>query len=502
MTSGTTNTASRLERPGALTNPLSPSRAIAGFFYLKLLEYVQMSKKLKIIFGVGYVVVLGLIAFIYRFITDFPIGDDPAIHISYANGPYLDLFKTNYPIPLIIFKFLGQITHVSYQSLFVTLVCTFLFLAGLAVWLLAKKISGFNLVACLSGLFFVSAYWAYDGLRMGLLPETFGWLMLGLALYFLVSKNLVWATIFSLFLPLSHPYSFSIFVLTFIIYSIINLIFGKKEDRQFVLKMLAIYIGVIVAALILRPALLTRFSSFANPEVIGWGERNFFTWFTASQKRRIFLAIFAIVGLASSFRFVKDQKYKLLFSLFFVGLFMAMNQYFDIRFQVFRFAPYLEMPLAIFAALGIVYILEIFQLKRWPKYLALAILSAIILMPQVYANERVTYGMSQIPENNNSMSKGDQEAIAWLKANSTDKENIAAPYKWIIWVVALTGHTNVQSNERLYATGEWSSLVNDTTYIYWPTIIFPPKEQIFNNTKRYTKVFDSNGTVIFRVNYE
>lgn len=458
---------------------------------------------LKNTLAVGFVLVLGLLSFLYRFITNFPIGDDPAIHVQFANGPYKAIAPTDYPVPLFIFKALGQITHLPYEHLFVWLICSFLFLSSLALWLLVKKISGSNLIACFSALFFVSAYWVYDCLRMGLLPQTFSFMVLFLTLYFIVRRNILLTTIFSLLLMYSHPYTFAFFVLFFVLYAATNLIFSAKEDKIFVIKMLILYLIIGILMIAIWPEDIRKFSAFVNPEVIGWGERNFFVWFWASQPRRIFLALFAIIGLVARLKYLKEEKTKILYVLFFVGLFMAFNQYFGPRFQVFRFAAYLEASLVIFATYGVVRLVEIFEIKKyWQRYLSIGALSLFILIPQVYATLRVTYGMSQIPENNNSMSDGDQLALDWLRDNSTDLENIAAPRKWAIWIQAITMHTNVQSNESLYATGEYSSLKADATYIYWPTKIFPPKDQIFNKPKRFIKVFDSGGTVIFKVNYD
>ncbi|MEI8061167.1 MAG: hypothetical protein WCG99_02645 [Candidatus Berkelbacteria bacterium] len=456
---------------------------------------------LKNILAAGFILVLGLLSFLYRFITNFPIGDDPAVHVRVVKvSTYAELLNYNYPIPLSIYKLLGQVTHIQYQFLFVPLICTFLFLAALALWLLAKKISGSNLVACLSSLFFVSAYWTFDGLRMGLMPETFGWFILILALYFLVSKNFLWLTIFSLILPLSHPYSFSIFVLVFVLYTVASLIFSAKKDKIFVLKMLGIYALTAALIYLLEPDLIHRFFNFINPEVIGWGERNFFVFFTASQSRRIFLAVFAIVGIVSSFKLFKDEKYKVLFSMLFAGMFMAMNQYFGIRFQVFRFFPYFEMPLAIFAALGIMRIVEIFKLKNKYYYLGAVALSLFIILPQVYANDRVTYGMSKVPENNNSMSVGDEEAIAWIADNVPASDGILAPYKWYLWILAIDSHTATWSNNRFFSdvTGDLSAAPLNVNYIYWPTAVYPLLPVMTANY-HYVPVFESEGSIIFRL---
>jgi hypothetical protein len=373
-------------------------------------------------------------------------------------------------------------------------------LAALALWLLAKKITGSNIIACMSALFFVSAYWTYDGLRMGLLPETFGWFVLILALYFLVSQNILWLTIFSLLLPLSHPYSFTVYILVFVLYAVINLIFSAKKDKIFVLKMLGIYAIFAVGIYLARPDLVHKFSNFINSEVIGWGERNFFVWFTASQSRRIFLGIFAIVGLAASFKFLKDEKFKVLFVMLFVGLFMAFNQYFGVRFQVFRFAPYLEMSLAIFAALGIDRIIKIFNLKNAWYYAGIIALSLFIFLPQVYANERVTYGMSKIASNDNSMSVNDEAAIAWIGKNVSTNDAVLAPYKWYLWIVALTPHYNTFQHDQFFSdtTGNLAFIPQKIEYIYWPTAVYPMLPVMTAN-KSYKIVFQSGGSIIFKL---
>ena len=460
-----------------------------------------MNKTVKIVLAGVYVIVLGLLSFLYRFITDFPIGDDPAVHIRMIKThTFADLLNTNYPLPLSIFKLLSQTLNIPAENLFVLLICSFLFLAGLAMWLVAKRVTKSNLAACVISIFFVTAYWTFDGLRMGLLAETFGWIILLLSFYFLLGRNIFGLVIFSFLLPFSHPYSFSIFILVFALYSVVGLIFSARESKSFILKMLGIYVVVAVVALIAKPDIVHRFSEFVNPEVIGWGERNMFAFFTASQKRRIFLAVFAVVGLAASLKNWKDDNYKIVYIILFVGMFMAMNQYFGIRFQVFRFNPYFEMGLAIFAGLGIMRIVEVFELKKKLYYIGLIALSMFIILPQIYANERVTFGMSKIAENNNSMSEADRSAFAWISENVDPSEGILAPYKWYIWLLAINSHTATWSNNAFFtdSTGDISQAPLNVNYIYWPTAVYPMLTVMRDNS-HYEKVFEQDGTIIFKL---
>lgn len=454
-----------------------------------------MNNKLKIFFAVAGVLLVGVLAFLYRFITNFPIGDDPAVHIrTVVHTSYSGLLGYNYPLSLVIFKFLGQITHIPYQSLFIPMECGTLFSAALALWLLAKKITNSNLMAVISSLFFVTSYWTYDGLRMGLMAEIFGWLILILTLYFLVSKKLWWTILFSVILIFSHPYSFTIYCLLFAVYAPVILIFAEKDSKIFIVKLLGCYLILALLAFFAKPDLIHKFLNFVNPERIGWGEHNLFVFFTASQLRRVYIAIFALIGIVANIKNWKKDTYKFLYTFLFIGMFMAFNQYFGIRFQVFRFFPYFEMPVVIFAALGIDNIIKIFNFQKRFYIVSWIVLALFVLIPQVYANERVTYGQSQIARNDNSMTLGDREAINWINKNVDNDELLALPYKRLIWILALTDHSNVDADDAI-SEKQSSDFKVIGSYIYFPEI-YPVPESIKNN---FEEVYGKDGVKIYQV---
>lgn len=454
------------------------------------------NNKIRFLQAAGFILLTAILAFLYRFITDFPIGDDPSAHIYLiAHNSFKELFSYNYPLPLSIFKFLQQLTHYQPQSLFIILICFFLFLATLMMYFLVKSITGSKIVAVISGLIFVSSYWTYDGLRMGLLAEVFGWFMFLVTLYFLVNRKTIWTIIFTLILALSHPYSFVIYCLIFAVYTVSVVGFSTKNERKFVVKLAIIYLAIAVAIYLIKPSLINKFTNFINPEKIGWGERNIFVFFTISDLRRVYVAFFALIGVISQIGNWSKNSIKILFSLLFIGMFMSFNQYYGIRFQVFRFFPYFEMGIAIFAALGIIEIVKIFKLKRNSYLIALISLLLIALIPQVYANIKTTYEQSHIASYDNSMTKGDREAIVWINNNVDHGQLLIAPRKRVLWILALTSHYNIVSDDTISNTGHESYKAIDS-YVYYPEIYSLPDGLKYN----LINVYSRDGVRIYQVN--
>lgn len=259
--------------------------------------------------------------------------------------------------------------------------------------------------------------------------------------------------------------------------------------------MVGFYILAILLAYLLKPEILGKIAKFTNFEQIGWGERNFYVYFTSSQIRRIFLAIFVFVGLISSVKYLKENSYKLLFSFFLVGLFMSFNQYFGIRFQVFRFFPYLEIAIAIFAALGIKEFVS--NLKLRPKYYFAGIILFTLLatIPEAWANYQIYYDQSHSAVGNNSMTMGDQKAIVWINDNVSGEAVVFAPYKRYLWIRALTNHENFLVNDVIFDNypNTAKEIAGSGGVVYYPEI-YPVPAEIENG---YQKVYDKDGVRIF-----
>jgi len=433
------------------------------------------------------IVILGFIAFQYARIAHFPTGDDPAIHIwTIRNLSYRELFSSSsYPIPLSIFKFLQGILGIDYPKLFTLTISLFLLFSSLCVGLLTKKVSNSWLLAFIGSTIFATGGWVADGLRMGLLAETFGWGMLALALYSLVSQNIVLTLIFSGLLALSHPFSFAIFIFVAVLYLLITMFSKEKKECNFALILSLIYSIFVILIFIFDKELIMKFLNFINPERIGWGERKLWEILTTYNPRRIIVAFFALIGLISNIKNWSKPAIKISYLLLFVGLFMSMNQIFGIRFLVFRFFPYLEMGLAIFAVLGIEYLVD--KLKAFKnKPLLIIGITLFAVMPHYIDNGRAVYAQVNNASLNDSMTDGDKEAFSWISTNISKNSSLLATHKRAIWLRDLTV-IDVREDDLLDAK-------TPSDYVYYSEVD-SIQAQAKNN---FRLIYDKSGVKIYQ----
>lgn len=382
--------------------------------------------------------VLSYFSFQYALITKgFPTGDDPAIHIfTIKSNSYIGLLHTNYPLPEIIFKFIQSVTSMAYPMAFVIVISFFLLVSSAAMFFFVKKMTSSNLVALIASSAFALGIWTVDGLRMGLLAEAFGWGMLIFTLLFLSQGKIVLTLIFSLLLLVSHPFAFTIYALVFAIYFIVSLF--VKEERKNTLLILGIYLIGLVALYLIYPTIIERFKDFINPERAGWGERKIWEVLISNDPLRAVGLLFSVVGLVSAIKEWKKPIIKISYLLLFVGLFMSMNQIFGISFLVFRFFPYFQMGVVIFLGYGLWRTISILKLKKSYSFIATLLLGFLILYPHFKGDNIITsYQVNEISADN-SMTKGDQKALEWVRVNLNSDDYVYAPYKRTIWLKALT----------------------------------------------------------------
>lgn len=433
------------------------------------------------------IVILGFIAFQYARIAHFPTGDDPAIHIwTIKNLSYRELLSSSsYPIPLSIFKFLHGLLGIDYPKLFTLTISGFLFFSSLCVGLLTKKVSNSWLLAFIGSTIFATGGWVTDGLRMGLLAESFGWGMLALALYFLVSQNIVLTLMFSGLLLLSHPFSFTIFIFVAVLYLLITMFSKEKKDRNFALILSLIYAIFVILIFIFDKELIMKFLNFINPERIGWGERKLWEILTTYDSRRILVGLFALIGVIANIKNWSNRAIKISYILLFVGLFMSLNQIFGIRFLVFRFFPYLEIGVAIFAVLGLSYFVEKLKIERY-RSLALIVFTILILAPHYLDNGRAVYTQVNNASLNDSMTAGDREAFSWINANISKGSSLLATHKRAIWLRDLT-IVDIREDDLLNA-----KTLSD--YVYYSEVDFIQTEVKSN----FRLIYDQSGVKIYQ----
>ena len=428
------------------------------------------------------------ICFQYARIAHFPTGDDPAIHILFIQqNTFAGIWQNlSYPIPLTIFKYFQEISGLDYPKAFVSIISTFLCFSSIAVFLLTKKVTNNWLFSFVGAIIFATGGWVTDGLRMGLLAESFGWGMLALTLYFLISQNITLTLIFSGLLALSHPFSFVIFVFVAVLYLLITMFSKDKKERNFAIILASIYlIGVLLISVFDRE-IISKFVDFVNPERAGWGERKLWEIATTYSPRRVIVAFFALIGLISSIGQWSKPAIKVAYLLLFIGLFMSMNQIFGIRFLVFRFFPYLEMGLAIFAVLGIHYFVEKLKVNKYKNIFIIAI-TIFAIAPHYIENGRAVYSQVNDASMNASMTEGDQVAFGWIRENTKPTASIVATHKRIIWIKVLTDNKKTEDDitpfdlvatKNLYDSGNGFAY----DYFYYSEVDQVP-EQIRKNFK-------------------
>ncbi len=446
------------------------------------------------------IIILGVICFQYAGVAHFPTGDDPAVHIRYAKTLSIrEIYSTlPYPIPLSIFKSIHELTSIEYPRLFTLTISTFLLFSSICIFILTRKISKSGFMAFIAAAIFATGGWVTDGLRMGLLAESFGWGMLALTLYFLASQNIVFTLVFSGLLALSHPFSFSVFIFVAILYVLTTIFSKDKKEHNFSITISLIYLLFAILIWLFDKELILKFVDFINPERAGWGERKLWEIVTTYDPKRIVIGFMALIGVMSNIKSWGKPAIKVIYILLFVGLFMSMNQIFGIRFLVFRFFPYLEMAIAVFAALGLVAFVERLQIVKY-KNIAIILLAILALTPHYINNGKAVQNQVTDISLNDSMTAGDQIAIKWIDQNVSKDASIVATRKRLLWISALTGNKNTQEDitpfdlaatKKLYDSGNGFAY----DYFYYSEVDTIPDE-IKNN---FDLIYNKMGVRLYK----
>lgn len=446
------------------------------------------------------ITLLSLISFQYARIAHFPTGDDPAIHILFIQqNTFAEIWRNfSYPIPLTIFKYFQEISGLDYPKAFVSMISIFLCFSSIAVFLLTKKITNNWLLGLIGAAIFATGGWVTDGLRMGLLAESFGWGMLALTLYFLISQNIALTLIFSGLLALSHPFSFAVFIFVAILYLLITIFSKEKKERNFAMILVSVYLIGLVLISVFDREIILKFVEFINPERAGWGERRLWEIVTTYSPRRILIAFFALIGLISSIGHWSTPAFKAMYLLLFVGLFMSMNQIFGIRFLVFRFFPYLEMGLAFFAVLGIYYFVERLQVNKY-KNLFIVAIAAFAIIPHYIENGRAVYAQVHDVSMNASMTKGDQAAFLWIRENVKPTNSIVATHKRIIWIKVLTNNLKTEDDITPFDLAATKNLYDSGNGFAYDYFYYSEADQVPDQIKKnFRLIYDKMGVKIYK----
>ena len=451
--------------------------------------------------GIAGIGILAFLSFQYAIITHVPTGGDPAIHIyNMRHATYLGLFKSQYPLPLIIYKWFASVDHLGYSRVFTLTISAFLLFSSLSLGLFIRRLTNSWTAAFIGSSIFAVGGWVTDGLRMGLLAETFGWGMLFLALYFLADKKLVLTVIFSGLLLLSHPFSFLVFVLCCAMYLIVGLIEKEPKQRKFCLYLSLVYlICLTIAFFIIKAGRIDTALQFVNPERPEWGIQKLGDILTIGGPRRLMVAVLAVIGIVASAKDWQKPFVKISYLLAGVGLFMSFNHLFGIYFLVFRFFPYLEAVVAIFAVLGLIKAVEGFNIKNmiYCNILMLC-LGAFVVFFGVRSSDAITSYQANTVSANDRITQGDVNAFAWINSNISPSSFVTAHDKRAIWAKALTNVNKIDDDSVLYGQSSMKDCLTvgcrPTDYIYYSELDNVPA----SIDDYYTKVYDNGGVKIYK----
>lgn len=394
-----------------------------------------------------------LLSFYYAFLTDFPIGDDAAVHIASGQGleknfSFQALKNNIYPIPLVLFTLFHKIFSTSWPHSFVLTICFYSFLASLGVGFLAFGIFKDWRIGIAAAIFFTCSRWVNDMVRIGLLAEIWGVFVFCLAAYFLVKRNIWGFLIFFSLLFFSHPLSFSVMLLVFILYGILILITGQKKERFFFLKIISLMILLGTVFYWLKPKMFSQILAF--PHLQG-GARTLKTIISEMDRRRMLLYLVAFGGAIRAAGIWGKKGIKFLILLLGIGLLLSLNHYFGINFIPFRFYPYFEIAIAILAGFGLfglidaVFPSKVVFLSKMGKCFLASFFIFLLVMPNYLANKSIALWQIKDSSAQAMLPEQDKEAFSWIRENSPPNAKFVAQHKWGAWLKPMAERNLIDS---------------------------------------------------------
>lgn len=439
--------------------------------------------------------VLAYLAFHYRRLTDFPIGDDPAAHIqTIKDFSYTGLLQTSYPLPLLVFKFFHDLTRLPHYEVFVSLISTFLLAAACMLYAFIWRVTGDWRTGAVAAVLFVVARWVNDGLRMGLLAEVFGWSVLFAALFAFSMKH-KWLTIAtSGLLLISHPFGFTIFALIVLMSGLVSLYRGSEDERQFVIQLFKIYGVLFLLGIVVRPGLFVGVLNFAPGDPTDWGNRTLWQIIAGDDMRRALVPFLALVGLFVALKDWEKPYIRASFFLLVIGLFLSLNHILGIGFISFRFYVYLEMGIAIFAALALVESVRLLRLPVLVSGAILLVLTAMLVLPNYKVNQEIGHWQATNPDAKAVMLPTDRAALDWIKASTKENDVIIVPARYMLWVIAYADRRHVITRPEVYDNDDYTRHLAERTespiqgdYIYYGQGQSEPYQLAEHHRLVYTK---------------
>ncbi len=355
----------------------------------------SQTKKIYLLLLIFFVAYLFYAAFQYYWLADFPIGDDVVNHTSMAkslmtNG-FADYFKSSlYPFSTAAYvaeyRVLQFLFDFSLERTFIFTLCFNMFLVAILAGLLSFEVFKDYRAAILAMFLTASSRWLNDSLRMGVMAETFGWVIFSLCYLLLIKKKWVYLLPLAVVLLFFHPIPFGILGLTVAIYEVYWLATGSRRKRIAALG-LGVF-GIIIFGLMMRffPDVFQRIFTILKLTSMSQGERSLPGYVFDIDPRRSIVYLLAIIGTVFVMKQgLKSEKSRLFLIFAVLSLLVAFKQWFGIIFLGSRFYFYFEFAVAIMAALGLSQMLKL----AFEKY------SIIIFVPIALMIVNVNLGITK-----------------------------------------------------------------------------------------------------------
>lgn len=463
---------------------------------------------IKPIFIIIGLVILVYVCFYYLKLTHFPIGDDPAHHVSQAIATlnsksfFSQLTHSFYPVANLLFAGIKILSFQAWPMAFIITICLFLLFGCFSLFCFATKVTKDARIGIAAAVILASSRWLFDNIRTGLLAEVLAWGFFILTSYFFVKRKLIGSLILLAVLAFSHPLVFAVTLMIFFCYSLVLLTDLNKEKGLFLAKFWGIILVLAGLVFLILPSKVDMFMNLAKTSVLV-GARPLKIIFTEEGFLRFMVYIMGTIGVIFSLKHWKKDYIKYFLTLLVVSILMVLSYQWGLRFYVFRLYTYLEIAFAFFAAYGLVKLIDClpkFKFSQIPYYLVTLFFTIILIIPNVRANTNITNWQKTDYSVEAVMPPSDLATIYWINDNLSKKVHYVSETRWGAWLESMA-RVPVYENE---AVLKWtdSKKIHDRLQRMLVRYIFVGKLQDrpgLNNSEYFELIYNNENSRVYRV---
>lgn len=486
------------------------------------MKHTPLIFRLLLIFAyVGALVVFVLV--FSDFFNDFPIGLDAAQHIVWARSFFENAYPTNlyhgseipspYPVPEIVLALIVSLFDFSWTEAFPVVITLFHALSSLTVFLIVRRFFGL-VPAVISAFIALFMPFSLDELPIGIFAQVFGRALFFLLVYLLLMKRYILLVIFFLISYFVHPLVLLLFVSLAIVLGPFFLIEHRVQIIEVVKKRkkLMVVLGLILGfAMVLLFVTDNRFVDVlqSDQNVIQGGPAYDFSSIVKRNIVAPFLYGLAAIGYFSLFYFRKKRLDSDVFLVFmvlpFVLMYYVFGKIFLVNIDPYRFISFLEMAVAIFAGIGVWYLVRTFKKSFVYPFVILVMVWLFIVSLSGGYSILQWFQREGSPDR---LPAGEIEAMQWMDDVLPKNALVCADYRWGYWVPTLAKRPVLLSefipmcphvfySDRLE---EINREINEKGYEY----IFVSSESEVNpivvqSPEHFLLVYDKNDVLIYEV---